>query len=62
MTAEKIRTVDQGPGDVLRGGQATPGGWRPAELPPGDYIVRIFAADYAGNVAADRRDLPVAVR
>jgi len=46
----------------VRGGQATPGAWVPAELPPGDYIVRIFAADYAGNLALERRDLPIAVR
>jgi hypothetical protein len=46
----------------LRGGQATPGAWRPAELSPGDYIVRIFAADYAGNLAVDHRDLPITVR
>jgi DNA-binding beta-propeller fold protein YncE len=46
----------------VRGGQATPGAWRPAELPPGDYIVRIFAADYAGNVAVDHRDLLITVQ
>ncbi|MFL5298497.1 MAG: hypothetical protein ACJ798_19130 [Phenylobacterium sp.] len=46
----------------VRGGQATPGGWSPAALPPGDYIVRILAADYAGNAALENRDLPIAVR
>ncbi|MBS0360379.1 MAG: gluconolaconase, partial [Proteobacteria bacterium] len=46
----------------VSGGQATPGAWRPADLPPGDYIVRVFAADYAGNVATDNRDLLITVR
>lgn len=46
----------------VRGGRAENGGWRPAELARGDYTVRIFAADYAGNVAVEGRDLPVAVR
>ena len=46
----------------VRGGQATPGAWRPADLPAGDYILRIYAADYAGNVAVNHRDLPIAVR
>jgi DNA-binding beta-propeller fold protein YncE len=46
----------------VRGGQAETGGWRPSDLPPGDYTVRIFAADYAGNIAVEGRDLPITVR
>lgn len=46
----------------VRGGMAETGGWRPAGLAPGDYTVRIFAADYAGNVAIDGRDMPITVR
>lgn len=45
----------------VRGGRAETGGWRPADLAPGDYTVRIFAADYAGNEAVDGRDLPITV-
>jgi hypothetical protein len=46
----------------VRGGRAETGGWSPADLAPGDYTVRIFAADYAGNEAMDDRDLPITVR
>jgi sugar lactone lactonase YvrE len=46
----------------VRGGRAETGGWSPIGLPPGDYTVRIFAADYAGNVAVDDRDLHITVR
>ncbi|HWT00324.1 MAG TPA: SMP-30/gluconolactonase/LRE family protein [Pyrinomonadaceae bacterium] len=34
--------------------------WHTAELPPGDYTLRVFAEDFFGNRAA--RDLPVRVR
>jgi sugar lactone lactonase YvrE len=46
----------------VRGGQAETGAWRPADLAPGDYTLRILAADYAGNEAKDGRDLPITVR
>ncbi len=46
----------------VRGGRAETGGWSPADLSPGDYTVRIFAADYAGNQAVEGRDLPITVR
>ena len=46
----------------VRGGRAERGEWRPADLPPGDYTLRILAADYAGNEAVEGRDLPIAVR
>jgi hypothetical protein len=38
------------------------GGWNPATLPPGDYFIRIFAADFAGNQALAGRDLRLSVR
>ena len=41
----------------VRGGHASVGGWDPATLSPGAYIIRIFAADYAGNQATAGRDL-----
>ncbi|HEY0079240.1 MAG TPA: hypothetical protein VGB73_11385 [Pyrinomonadaceae bacterium] len=47
--------------NLVRDGQARQSFWRTAELPPGDYLLRIFAADYAGNIATARRDLPVIV-
>jgi DNA-binding beta-propeller fold protein YncE len=46
----------------VRGGVAKVGGWSPASLPPGDYTVRILAADYAGNAAVEGRDLPITLR
>jgi hypothetical protein len=46
----------------IRGGVASAGGWDPATLPPGDYTIRIFAADYAGNQALAGRDLAISVR
>lgn len=46
----------------VRGGQAEVGGWRPAGLKPGDYTIRILAADYAGNQALAGRDLQITVR
>lgn len=46
----------------VRGGRAEAVGWSPADLAPGDYTVRIFAADFAGNVAVKGRDLPIGIR
>jgi hypothetical protein len=46
----------------VKGGEARTGGWNPSGLKPGDYVVRILAADYAGNQALAGRDLPVTVR
>jgi DNA-binding beta-propeller fold protein YncE len=43
-------------------GRARPGGWNPARLAPGDYTIRIYAADRAGNVASAGRDLAIVVR
>ena len=46
----------------VRGGVAETGGWNPSDLAPGDYTVRVFAADYAGNAAVEGRDLAITVR
>ena len=43
----------------VSGGRAETGGWQARDLPPGDYIIRILAADYAGNEALIGRDLPI---
>jgi streptogramin lyase len=45
----------------VKGGRGLAGIWDATGLPPGDYIVRVTAADRAGNVAEARRDLPVTV-
>ena len=45
--------------NIVRDGRAEPGSWPAAALPRGDYVIRIFAADHAGNVATAGRDLPV---
>jgi hypothetical protein len=45
--------------NTVRDGVLATGEWRPAELPAGDYVLRITARDYSGNLAAVGRDLPV---
>ena len=45
--------------NTLRNGLAARGVWDPAALTPGDYVVRIWAADVNGNVATANRDLAV---
>ncbi len=47
--------------NTFRDGVARPGFWDTALLPPGDYILRVRAADVRGNVAVANRDLPVTV-
>ncbi|HJP93059.1 MAG TPA: NHL repeat-containing protein [Pyrinomonadaceae bacterium] len=42
-------------------GRAANGVWDSSQLPEGDYILRIIAADYSGNEAQDDRDLPIRV-
>jgi len=45
----------------LRDGEVEPGTWNVGALDPGEYIVRIHAADFNGQVAQDGRDLRVVV-
>jgi len=47
--------------NTLKGGVATQGVWDTTTLEPGDYIVRIWAADIRGNAATSNRDLLVTV-
>ena len=47
--------------NTLQGGRVAPGSWKVGDLTPGDYILRIYAADYAGHVALEGRDLAVRV-
>jgi hypothetical protein len=47
--------------NTLRNGVAARGVWDATQLLPGDYVVRIWAADVNGNIATANRDLPVTV-
>ncbi|MGV8961032.1 MAG: gluconolaconase [Stenotrophomonas sp.] len=47
--------------NTVRDGSLASGLWQPAELPPGDYSLRISARDYSGNEAVAGQDLPIAV-
>ncbi|MFL6660139.1 MAG: NHL repeat-containing protein [Massilia sp.] len=48
--------------NTVRDGRAATGSWDPAALTPGDYIIRILAADFAGNTATAGRDLAITVQ
>ena len=48
--------------NTVRDGHAAPGVWDTSQLPPGDYILRIIAADYSGNEAQKGRDLLITIR
>lgn len=47
--------------NVVRDGRAIADIWRASELPPGDYVLRILASDYAGNEAMTGRDVNITV-
>ncbi|MEN3326024.1 MAG: hypothetical protein V7638_831 [Acidobacteriota bacterium] len=48
--------------NTVRDGRAEPGVWDASQLPPGDYILRVIAADYSGNEAQQGRDVLIAIR
>jgi sugar lactone lactonase YvrE len=48
--------------NTVRDGMAAAGSWDPAPLAPGDYTIRILAADFAGNEALLGRDLAITVQ
>lgn len=48
--------------NTLAGGVGEMGVWDTARLPPGDYTLRVLAADTRGNVAAPNRDVLITVR
>ena len=48
--------------NTVRDGRAAPGVWDTSQLPKGDYVLRIIAADYSGNEAQEGRDVPVTIR
>jgi len=45
----------------LQDGEVRAGSWQLGALAPGDYILRIHAADYAGLLALEGRDLPLVI-
>lgn len=46
---------------TLRGGVSSPGVWDASALPPGDYTLRILAADIKGNEAMANRDVAITI-
>ena len=48
--------------NTVRDGRAERGTWDTSQLPKGDYVLRIIAADYSGNEAQKGRDLNVTVQ
>jgi len=47
--------------NTVRDGRAEPGVWDTSQLPPGDYVLRIIAADFSGNEAQDGHDLLITI-
>jgi hypothetical protein len=47
--------------NTLKDGVAAAGSWNVASLAPGNYILRIHAADFGGLAAQNGRDLPLAI-
>jgi hypothetical protein len=47
--------------NTFKDGIATPGYWDTTALSPGEYLVRVYAADIRGNVAMMNRDVPVTI-
>lgn len=57
----KSTQFDYAVNNRLRDGEVAAGSWQVGALAPGDYILRIYAADYAGQVAAEDTDLAFTV-
>jgi hypothetical protein len=47
--------------NTLHDGVALPGTWKVDGLDAGDYVLRVYAADFAGQVALEGRDLAITV-
>jgi hypothetical protein len=47
--------------NTVRDGRAARGVWDTGELPPGDYTLRILAADFSGNQADVNRDVLIKI-
>src|SRR5689334_6290216 len=48
--------------NTVRDGRAEPSVWDTSQLAPGDYILRVIAADYSGNEAQEGRDVLLTIR
>jgi sugar lactone lactonase YvrE len=48
--------------NILRHGRAARSAWNAAELPAGDYTLRIIAADFNGNEATTGRDMAITIK
>ena len=48
--------------NTVRDGRAARGVWDTSQLPKGDYVLRIVAADYSGNEAQEGRDVLITVK
>src|SRR5215213_1970544 len=48
--------------NTVRDGHVARGVWDTTQLPKGDYVLRIIAADFSGNEAHDGRDVLITVR
>ena len=48
--------------NIVRDGRAEAETWDASELKPGNYILRIIAADYSGNDAQENRDVLITIR
>ena len=48
--------------NTVRDGRAERGVWDTSQLPKGDYVLRIIAADYSGNEAQKGRDVNITIR
>jgi len=47
---------------VLRHGDVGDGAWDASIFPPGDYLIRIVASDWSGNLAERHRDVAITLR
>lgn len=48
--------------NTLKNGVAAAGSWKVASLAPGNYILRIYAADFGGLAAQNGRDLALSIQ
>ena len=47
--------------NMFHNGVASPGFWDTSALAPGNYTLRVRAADIRGNTAVENTDVPVTV-
>ena len=47
--------------NTIKDGKTETGTWHASELAKGDYVLRIFAYDFAGNECTKGRDLPITI-